>query len=99
MKKDLETIAKYIEENVYERNSSFQLTTFVETLKKIGMEEIESLGKEFNPNEHEAITQVPTNDFEPDTVAFVAQNGYKMGDRIIRPALVGVAKSIEEEGK
>jgi len=72
---------------------------FVETLKKCGMEEIEAMGKEFNPNEHEAITQVPTNDFEPDTVAFVAQKGYKMGDRIIRPALVGVAKSIEEEGK
>ena len=72
---------------------------FIETLKKCGMEEIEAMGKEFNPNEHEAITQVPTNDFEPDTVAFVAQKGYKMGDRIIRPALVGVAKSIEEEGK
>lgn len=72
---------------------------FVETLKKCGMEEIDAQGKEFNPNEHEAITQVPTNDFEPDTVAFVAQKGYKMGDRIIRPALVGVAKSIEEEGK
>ena len=71
---------------------------FVETLKKIGMEEIESLGKEFNPNEHEAITQVPTNDFEPDTIAFVAQKGYKLGDKIIRPALVGVAKKIEEEG-
>ena len=72
---------------------------FVETLKKCGMEEIEAMGKVFDPNEHEAITQVPTNDFEPDTVAFVAQKGYKMGDRIIRPALVGVAKSIEEEGK
>lgn len=72
---------------------------FVETLKKCGMEEIEAQGKVFNPNEHEAITQVPTNDFEPDTIAFVAQKGYKMGDRIIRPALVGVAKSIEEEGK
>ncbi|MBR3604591.1 MAG: nucleotide exchange factor GrpE [Candidatus Gastranaerophilales bacterium] len=72
---------------------------FVDTLKKCGMEEIDAQGKEFNPNEHEAITQVPTNDFEPDTVAFVAQKGYKMGDRIIRPALVGVAKSIEEEGK
>ena len=63
------------------------------------MEEIDAQGKVFNPNEHEAITQVPTNDFEPDTVAFVAQKGYKMGDRVIRPALVGVAKSIEEEGK
>ncbi len=72
---------------------------FVETLKKCGMEEIDAQGKVFNPNEHEAITQVPTNDFAPDTIAFVAQKGYKMGDRVIRPALVGVAKSIEEEGK
>lgn len=68
----------------------------IETLKKCGMEEIEALGKEFNPNEHEAITQVPTSEFEPDTVAFVAQKGYKMGDRIIRPALVGVAKKEDE---
>ena len=68
----------------------------IETLKKCGMEEIEALGSEFNPNEHEAITQVPTSEFEPDTVAFVAQKGYKMGDRIIRPALVGVAKKEDE---
>lgn len=71
----------------------------IDTLKKCGLEEIDAQGKIFNPNEHEAITQVPTNDFEPDTIAFVAQKGYKMGDRILRPALVGVAKSIEEEGK
>ena len=69
---------------------------FVETLKKCGMEEIDAMGKVFNPNEHEAITQVPTSEFEPDTVAFVAQKGYKMGDRIIRPALVGVAKKEDE---
>ncbi|MBQ4646472.1 MAG: nucleotide exchange factor GrpE [Candidatus Gastranaerophilales bacterium] len=68
----------------------------IETLKKCGMEEIEALGKVFNPNEHEAITQVPTSEFEPDTIAFVAQKGYKMGDRIIRPALVGVAKKEDE---
>lgn len=71
----------------------------IDTLKKAGLEEIDAQGREFNPNEHEAITQVPTNDFEPDTIAFVAQKGYKMGDRVLRPALVGVAKSIEEEGK
>ena len=61
------------------------------------MEEIEAMGKIFNPNEHEAITQVPTNDFEPDTVAFVAQKGYKMADRVLRPALVGVATKKEDE--
>ena len=70
---------------------------FLDTLKKIGMEEIEALGKEFNPNEHEAITQIPTDEFEPDTIAVVAQKGYKLNDRIIRPALVGVAKKKEDE--
>ena len=70
---------------------------FIDTLTKIGMEEIEALGKEFNPNEHEAITQIPTDEYEPDTVAVVAQKGYKLQDRIIRPALVGVAKKKEDE--
>ena len=70
---------------------------FIETLKKIGMEEIEALGKEFNPNEHEAITQIPTDEFEPDMVAVVAQKGYKLNDKVIRPALVGVAKKKEDE--
>lgn len=68
-----------------------------DTLKKIGMEEIECLGKEFNPNEHEAITQIPTDEYEPDCVACVMQKGYKFQDKIIRPALVGVAKKKEDE--
>lgn len=63
----------------------------LDTLKKIGMEEIDALGKDFNPNEHEAITQVQTDEYEPDKVAVIAQKGYKIKDKIIRPALVGVA--------
>ena len=69
----------------------------LDTLKKIGMEEIECLGLEFNPSEHEAITQIPTDEYEQDHVACVMQKGYKIGDRIIRPALVGVAKKKEDE--
>ncbi len=69
----------------------------LDTLKKIGLEEIEAEGKIFNPNEHEAITQVPSDELEPDTIAFVAQKGYKIQDRIIRPALVGVAVKKENE--
>ena len=63
----------------------------LDTLNKIGMEEISCLGEKFDPNEHEAIAQVPTDEYEPDSVAAVMQKGYKMGDRVIRPALVGVA--------
>ena len=60
------------------------------------MEEIEAVGKEFDPNEHEAITKIPTDEFEPDTIAVVAQKGYKLKDKVIRPALVGVAKKKDE---
>jgi molecular chaperone GrpE len=62
-----------------------------EALKKIGLEEIDALGKPFDPNEHEAVTQVPTDEFDPDCVAVVMQKGYKLDKRIVRPALVGVA--------
>jgi molecular chaperone GrpE len=69
----------------------------VDILKKVGLEELEAIGKEFNPNEHEAISQLATDEFEPNTVAYVAQKGYKMGDKIIRPALVAVAKEKEND--
>lgn len=69
----------------------------LDTLNKIGMEEIDCLGKPFNPNEHEAITQIPTDEYEPDSIAYVAQKGYKIADKVIRPALVGVAKKKEDE--
>ena len=69
----------------------------LDTLKKVGLQEIEALGKEFNPNEHEAITQVQTDEFDEDHVAVVAQKGYKLADKVLRPALVGVAKKKENE--
>lgn len=68
-----------------------------DTLSKIGLVEIEALNKPFDHNEHEAITQIETDEFEPDTVAVVAQKGYKYQDKIVRPALVGVAKNKENE--
>lgn len=67
----------------------------IEALKKMGLSEIEALNKPFDPNMHEAVTQVPTDEFEPDTVAVVMQKGYKLDDRVLRPALVGVAKPKE----
>lgn len=67
----------------------------IEALKKMGLSEIEALSKPFDPNMHEAVTQVPTDEFEPDTVAVVMQKGYKLDDRVLRPALVGVAKPKE----
>ncbi|KAL8609837.1 GrpE protein 1, mitochondrial [Nucella lapillus] len=50
-------------------------------------------GEKFNPNIHEALFQVPTTDKEGDTVAVVQKIGYKLHDRTLRPALVGVFKA------
>ena len=68
-----------------------------DTLKKIGVEEIEALGKQFDPNCHEAVTHTPNDEYEPDCVAAVVQKGYKLSDKVLRPALVGVAKKKENE--
>ena len=65
----------------------------VETLQKLGLEEIEAEGKEFDPNFHDAVMQTPTNEHEEHTIITVLQKGYKMGEKVLRPALVNVAKA------
>lgn len=64
---------------------------FRDTLKGHSAEPIEALGKMFNPNEHEALTQVPSADCEPMTVLQVVEMGYRMHDRVVRPARVIVS--------
>ncbi len=63
----------------------------VETLTKLGLEKIEAQGQEFDPNFHEAVMQVPTNEQPENTIVQEMQKGYKMGDKVLRPALVSVA--------
>ncbi len=59
-------------------------------LEGFGVTEIEAAGAPFDPHVHEAVMQVPAPDKEDDTVAMVFQKGYRMGDRVIRPAKVQV---------
>jgi len=54
--------------------------------------EIEALGVEFNPNVHNAISQQADTDYASGYVCAVYQKGYKMGDKLIRPAMVAVAQ-------
>ena len=63
----------------------------VDTLGKHGVEEIEALGKPFDMNLHYAVMQEET-DGESNTVIDVLQKGYKIKDRILRPAMVKVSK-------
>lgn len=64
---------------------------FLEVIKKLGVEEIEALGKEFDPNLHNAVSQVEDESFGENTVSQVYQKGYKLGDKVIRCAMVVVA--------
>lgn len=66
-----------------------------DVLKKAGLEVIEALGEEFDPNLHEAIAQTPTNEHPDNTIISQMQPGYKLGDRVLRPALVNVALNEE----
>ena len=57
-----------------------------------GVKKIEAEGVEFNPNFHEAISNEPSEEVESGHVIAVVQNGYLLGERVIRPALVRVAQ-------
>lgn len=63
----------------------------IETLSKLGMETIETEGKTFDPNFHDAVMQTPTDDYPEHTIINELQKGYKMGDKVLRPSLVNVA--------
>jgi molecular chaperone GrpE len=56
------------------------------------LRKLETIGQKFDPNFHQAMFEVPTSERPPGTVMQEVQAGYAVGDRCLRPALVGVAK-------
>ena len=63
------------------------------TLQKHNITIIEPMGKKFDPNKHQAMFEVPDPEAINGTVVQVVQAGYSIGERVLRPAMVGVAKS------
>jgi molecular chaperone GrpE len=61
-------------------------------LKKHGIVEYSPLKEKFDPNKHEAVFDYEDEELTPGTVGQVLQSGYKIGDRVLRPAKVGVIK-------
>ena len=66
---------------------------FLDTLSKIGIERLESQGKPFDPSFHEAVQQFETDEHPPGTVIHEVQAVYRQGDKLVRPAIVVVAKA------
>lgn len=61
-------------------------------LEKHGVTKLEPLGQRFDPNQQQAMYEVPSKDVPDGTVVEVMQAGYTIGDRVLRPALVAVSK-------
>jgi molecular chaperone GrpE len=68
------------------------LKLLLDALKKMDVEQLNPEGAQFDPQEHEAMSMMDVPGAEPNTILTVFQKGYKLNDRIIRPARVIVAK-------
>jgi len=79
------------EDESYKQGMMMIYTQFQDTLKNIGVEEIEALNKTFDPNFHEAVMHVEDENYGEKEVTDVLRKGYKIGDKIIRHAMVKVA--------
>lgn len=82
--KDIEAFKKGVE-MIY--------TQFQEVLKKDGLEYIETAGKKFDPNFHQAVMRVQNDDLEDGTIAMELQKGYQVKGRVIRPSMVQVVSN------
>ncbi|MFM8748425.1 MAG: nucleotide exchange factor GrpE [Aestuariivirga sp.] len=61
--------------------------------QRYNIRKVETVGAKFDPNFHQALFEVPTKDHPPGTVVREMQSGFAIGERCLRPAMVGVAKA------
>ena len=80
--------------NVDSYKNGVELTQkqLINVFEKFGIHEIKALGEKFDPNQHQAISMVESEE-EPNKILTVLQKGYLLNERVIRPALVTVSKS------
>jgi molecular chaperone GrpE len=75
------------------------LRGLLDVLAKHGVNQISAVGQTFDPAKHEAMAQVETEDHEPNSVVEELHKGYMLRDRLLRPALVSVAKAAKTQEK
>ena len=78
---------------------SMTLKGFIETLARFGCTPVEAVGKPFDPNFHEAVSQEESSNDEPNTVLKELQKGYMLKERLLRPAMVIVSKPASQVGR
>ena len=72
-------------------------TEFEKVMSTLGVEVINAIGSEFDPNLHEAVANEPSDEFDRDIVSKQWRPGYKINNRLIRPATVVVSSGKAEE--
>ena len=75
----------------YKTGVDMVLRQFIDTLGKMGLEAVGTEGEPFDPNVHNAVMREDADGVEEETVTAVFQKGYKLGDKVLRPAMVKVA--------
>ena len=65
------------------------------TFQRYGIRKLTTVGQKFDPNMHQALFEVPDKDYPPGTVVQEMQSGFAIGERCLRPAMVGVAKAMD----
>jgi molecular chaperone GrpE len=68
-----------------------------DVLESLGVHPINAVGKRFDPHIHEAVVTEPTEEYEPDTVMQEMARGYRIGERLVRPAMVKVAAKTDRD--
>jgi molecular chaperone GrpE len=74
------------------------LRSLLDFLKTQGVTQLTSVGQPFDPQRHEAVDQIESSQHPPNTVVNEFHRGYQIGDRLLRPARVAVAKATREDG-
>ncbi|MCG2835579.1 nucleotide exchange factor GrpE [Photobacterium sp. WH77] len=69
------------------------LKTMTDTVEKFGLKAINPMGEAFNPEFHQAMSMQESAEHAPNTVMMVLQKGYELNGRVVRPAMVMVAKA------
>ncbi|MFT5132050.1 MAG: molecular chaperone GrpE [Gammaproteobacteria bacterium] len=80
------------EQNTLKEGMDLTLKMFRDVVEKFGVKEVESQGEKFDPEKHEAVSMQEIEGTEPGAVVTVLQKGYTLNGRLIRPAMVIVAK-------
>ncbi|MDC1529434.1 nucleotide exchange factor GrpE [Gammaproteobacteria bacterium] len=95
LERALQAVTNADDESVKALYEGVELTLkgFAETLIKNNIEQLDPQGEPFDPQQHEAMSIVENDEVEPNTVLTVVQKGYLLNGRVIRPAMVMVAKS------